>query len=439
MTYMVARFDLDETRRVPNTPRITPKGVVLPVDFPFVVDDQTGEAPEPILLHLRNKFYSPAMRGPRWPLKNSADAAAADLKAWWINLASKGRRWDNVNDRFLAEYLTDLRSDVSGHTLNYVSDATFRRRLSTISEFYKFAVSRWALTTYPSIVNARMISDSDSSGRSKMNIEQTDSDPHPIEDKHVDLIAEALGPLPDVREEKQSSRNRLAFELGLNVGLRIDEIVNLRASMFIAPAGDDPDTALRLRITHTKGLRPRTVYFPNDVVRQIKHYIGNEREGCLAAARRTWLKGSQKPPLQLLLNQADAGANAGKKVRTATIEEAFSHAVAAVGIPPTERHVAKNTEFERVDFFPRYVFHDTRHTYALWTFESFASAPATKMNGAPRFDEAIAYVQRRLGHRHSDTTKKVYLDVFSDLATTAIERLMQDYRRRRTAVLGGRR
>ncbi len=413
MTFVVQRFDLDQTPRTSNTPRQTPEGSLLPVGFPFVIDYETGELAEPVLLHLAGKFNAADCyaRG-AWVKRRSADAAAADLKAWWITLKVKDRGWDDVDDQFLSLYLRDLRTRLSPATKDFLSDATVNRRFASISEFYRDAALRHDLAKVPSCANAKILV-RQHGGRAAAWIAQTDAEPHPMEIDDLNAIAVELGPEPLAAKKGQFSRDRLAFEIAVQTGMRIDEILNLRAATFEhIEIDDDLDMSFELLLRHTKGLRKRTVYFAHRLVREIQCYISGERKRAITQAEGTWLRDKRNAaPTKLLLNREDAGPNAGKVVRAATIEAAFNLALASLPVPLIrEKLVAEGTKHERLVVVPKHVFHDCRHTYAHELY----------LSQVGRHSDPIRVVQIHLGHRSKDVTEGVYLDVFEALSSEGL-------------------
>ena len=432
MSLTIERFDVDETPRVRNTARRTPIGATLPVDFPFLVDEESGEIVEPVLLHMAHKFWGhDAVKGGRWRYRQSADAAANDLKDWWDHLEVRGVSWNNVSDRELANYLKGLRETISGHTGDFLADATFARRCSSLETFHVFATGRWPAFRFPSMSRGAIIAGV--SGRGPRS-HRSEGDPHPLPPAAVNLIAAQLGPLPSEREAGESSRSRLAFELGLNAGLRVDEITKLRADiieqMSASGADDDP---VDLKITLSKGLVGRTVFLPTWLVREAKLYIGGERAESVAAARERWLKAPHREPPNLLLNRPDAPLDCGKQTSTDTIDKAFHAACLASGLT-TEKVIAEGSSEEAHQTVPRHVFHDTRHTYAYWTYLGLIEQDDDERMRR----EPWLFIQSRLGHADVATTIGTYLKVFDELGDKVLASLGRYFRNARTLLAADR-
>lgn len=418
MYLTIERFDLDPSVREPNTARATPASAPFPTDFPFVVDDDTQEIVEPIALFLASKFNNDAcFRNGTWTKMRSARAAAEDLKVWWHFLSSTGSgQWDDVGDRVLASYLRTLLRTRSEKTGRHLDAGTIRRHCASIDAFYEYARLKWPGATFPSVNSAKVLAGF-GVGRTG---HETDRLPRPISETSVRAINSALGPLPTSRLPKQSSRSRLAFAIAVQVGLRIDEILHLRADTFdrMSPSPADGMKASVLRIQKTKGLVPRDVHFPNWLILELKHYIQHERAESLQHGRRTWLRDAKDEPWQLLLNRPDArGRNAGKSATADSIEADFNSAVKGLGLMMPTTNMEGTASKVNVDE-PRHVFHDGRHTYAHWTFSGL-------LTRGHKIEGAWLLLRNRLGHKNVRTTIDTYLRAFSELDEGASDLLVE--------------
>jgi integrase len=416
MDLTVARFDLDDRVRVRNTSRSTPRSATLPTGFPFLADYETGEVLEPALIFLADTHYGPAsIQEGAWIRRHSADAAANDLRDWFTFLHEKGRDWDDVSERFMAQYLKSLKIDVSDATEDFLAMNTLQRRCSSIDEFHRFARDRWPSGKFPNTASARRIAGLGRIGRRQSG----DDNAQPIDRENVELISERLGPLPRDRAEiGGSSKTRLAYEIGLTVGMRIDEVLNLRADDFanMDPEGR-PNQVRTLMLVKTKGLVPREAYFPLSLVWQIQDYIAHERADSAARGEKALSAAGVKNPPNLLLNQPDAKGNAGKALRANTVQAEFTAAVRALKIT-RRRRKAIGTDNERVVHEPRHSFHDTRHTFAYWKYLSFVE----QGHKTPWIE-----IRDLLGHAQLQTTVDVYLKAFNALGAETLEHLAASF------------
>lgn len=418
MDLTIERFDLDPSVREPNTPRETLGDAPFPTDFPFIVDDDTQQVVEPLALFLSNKFNSNSCfkRG-TWTKRESAQAAAADLKVWWefLNEQCLGQ-WDDVSDRVLAAYLKVLQRSPSAKTGRHLEPITIKRHCASIDGFNNFARVKWPAGNFPSMDAAKILA-----GLSTFReAHSSDRLPRPLSEANVHAVNRELGPLPSARRSGQSSRSRLAFTVAVQVGLRIDEILNLPVDVFarmeISPA--DRMKATILRIEKTKGLVSRDVYFPNWLILELQQYIREERAESLARGRRTWILTAEDEPWQLLLNRPDApGRNAGKATTADSIENDFNAAMKRLNlvVPQT---VMEGTASETTVEVVRHVFHDGRHTYAHWTFSGL-------LKQGNKVQAAWLLLRNRLGHKHEKTTIDTYLRAFSEIDESAVDLLVE--------------
>lgn len=416
MDLTIARFDLDDRVRARNTSRATPRNSVLPTGFPFLADYETGDVVEPALIFLADTHCGPAsIKEGAWIRRNSADAAANDLRDWFTFLHERGRDWNDVTERFLAKYLKALKIDVSDATDDFLATSTLQRRCSSIDEFHRFARDRWPSGKFPSTSSARRLAGLGRLGRRPTG----DDNAQPIDRENVELIAERLGPLPSDRTaDGGSSKVRLAFEIGLTVGMRIDEIMNLRAGDFEAMNSEGrPHEVRTLELVKTKGLVTRPAHFPLSLVWEIQDYIANERAQSAARGEKALRAAAVKIPPNLLLNQPDAKGNAGKALRAKTVQEEFTAAMRDLGIT-RRRRKAIGTDNERVVREPRHSFHDTRHTFAYWKYLSFVE----QGHKTPWIE-----IRDLLGHAHLQTTVDVYLKTFNALGAETLEQLATSF------------
>ena len=419
MELTIERFDLDPSAREPNTVRRTPTGAPFPTDFPFVVDTDEERVVEPIALHLANKFNgNQAYLGALWTKANSADAAAADLKAWWAFIHEHPAKpaWDDISDRVLAAYLQALTRAPSDYTQDFLKPETIKRHCSSIDAFNDFARVRWPDGRFPSMDAAKILAGVN--GRRKEH--PTDEVPHPLTKEHVRAVNEKLGPMPSQLKKGQSSRLRLAWALAVHTGMRIDEIMNLPAALFsrlqIDAARPMKATVLELQIT--KGLVRRDIHFPNWLVLEMQAYIRGERTESLDRGRRLWIKTAEEEPRELLLNHPDApGRNAGKTLTADTVEAAFNKAMKDLKIL-VPRQVMTGTDKADIVDMPRHVFHDGRHTFAHWTFGGM-------LDDGHRVEAAWMLLKLRLGHSHVKTTIDTYLKAFSEVPESTVDKLVE--------------
>lgn len=444
MTLRIARFDLDETPRERNTARPRPVWSPLPIDFPFLVDDTTGEVFEPALAFLMHKCTgAKAYRQRRWTQRNTADAYAADLKDWLATVASSPLQWHQADDELVDEYLLGMRFALSSHTTDHLKDSTIGRRRSALNEFHRFARRRYGhkqlpVATTRSLRNVPRDADGDETFDS-FELARYDANPRPIPDAEIPRLLEELGPRPDGREDwvrrhprpsgrlpYGSSRTRLAAEISVAMGLRVDEVVHLRASVIegFDTNGRDPDDNIEFELNVTKGLVRRTVYLPVWLADLLKQYIAGERNEAISAARRSWLGSKAKPPPNLFLNSPAAGRNAGKRTTSKQLDADLHAAVMRLDLTIRDTKAQDTPEEHEVEV-AAHSWHDWRHTFAyilyrdgMGELDGFQE-PALER----RFEDVVQNIRLRLGHQHVETTINIYLRVFNREGEKALARM----------------
>jgi integrase/recombinase XerC len=310
---------------------------------------------------------------------------------------------------------------------------TPRRRVSTVEGLYQWAREK---NIYDGLLPGNALlwpigtdsSNEATPSRSRVTVHlgaEDDEPVHVMEFQQAKAIMAELGPLPrevvanrenvkfDSVEtaiqalglDESSSRDRLAAEYGLNSGLRISEIHQLNWTRF---SGYNAETIIennnyRFRIIG-KGRKKRMVDIPGWLILETLCYIEFERKLIVASV------GEKVNTPALLLNPLSVGKHKGKRVSVRTLERQFADACINTGNCELRERVEikqRGADIERKTFnkmIPLFVFHDLRHTYAIWTY--YVRIRHEK--------EPWLYIQARLGHAFLMTTMNKYLKVAGD-------------------------
>lgn len=403
----------------------------LPRGYSYVVDDQLSTSIEPILLWLSSAY--PPKRGMWRPA--TVEAAAYDLCDWWRFLAHESRQWDEVTSDDLAAYRDGLLAAVSVRQRKAFDPRTIGRRVRAVGAFYEWAarhgyflgdpISPKKLQTVARSIDHDALAHTGATTYRGVHTlvprQGRDADERlsPLTSVEWRDVAAALGPLPSQQStHKGLSRDRLASEVSLWTGMRVDEVAGLTVHQILDLACAPLDTSMAvIELTRTKGLRRRKVLLPHHVVKELIAYIDGEREEAVAVARRYGLK---KAPIALFVNGCGARNHAGRPIKPYTLSESFRRAVEAVGLRRRVQRVDPYTREEFVSQVPAHTFHDLRHTFAVFLYQ----AEVASGNAEP-----WKIVQARLGHKHLKTTMDTYLrivDIFRIKANDVVYRFLRE-------------
>lgn len=415
---VVERFDLDETPREPNVEVPSPAWWPLPLGFPFVVDTGREEVIAPVLQFLASRHAAPGAFGSgRWTKYNSASAEANDLRDWWEFVRVSGLPWHEATQEMVDGYLMSMSVGISGATQDFYSPETIKRRKSTLASFHKWGRRQgYGDLPIPDRAPSDIFQPDETEKLTRTEkLHRYDANPQPLDPEIIPKVLDQLGPNVgrSSASNQRSCRSRLAFEIALTVGLRVDEVVNLTAARFEAmqTEGMRDEEVIVERLTRTKGLVPRPVHWPVYLIRSIQTYISTERNRAIAAARNSWLKPGIVPPRKLLLNLPSAGRNAGKATSAETLESDLALAMEALGLTRL-RVRAEGTPDETITREPKHTFHDGRHTFAYLIYTD------ARNRGDP---SPVQIVRLRLGHQDVNTTMNIYLRVFNTIGGVALD------------------
>lgn len=419
----------------------------LPEGFPFLVveSDEGIEIQEHALLYLYEKFVRG--QGRRSWKKNTAEAYAYDLRDWFAFLEAcddksdgsrnVGKAWDAATEDDYIAYRDALQDAVSPHTRQYLSHSTIRRRQSTVENFYKEAQRRdWYVGAFLKTSEFKKgrirPADRDAmvhlrAGRDAMRevspyVEEIGDTGvvDPLSTAEWRAIQRELGPLPSEPEENFCpSRDRLACEISVTTGLRVDEaasltvhhILKLNVDYLLLSEEDREYGYLKLYITKTKRLKPRNVLVPCYLIPELIRYIDVERKASVVARKAYSAKHGKryKEPDFLFVNHAYPLQHAGNAIQPASLSHAFRQACKAAGVMKTvqEIHAVEDDEGNetKVSVLRRsaaHCYHDLRHTFAVTMYFNEVDN---------RNPEPWLPIKELLGHASVETTRDIYLKV----------------------------
>jgi site-specific recombinase XerD len=403
--------------------------------FPLLVDDETGEVNEPVLLFLWSEHV--AANGSF--CDNTVWSYGEDLKDWFRFLDTINVKWTNARLTHIDSYSAVMERTKSPHTGKVYASATINRRLATVNSFYAWARADGFVASIPLVQPDSLKKDLSGKAppapKKAMNdfvlgpafsaLEDKGFSRHALKRKTVDVKASdedddsgvvkvllpkqsadlfaALGPKPSqnvgqlqtqpdealyATVSKVSSRDRLASEISYHTGVRIDENKRLKVGQFTKLNIEGLDAGADVKIIVVgKGSKKRTIDFPVFLIAEIQLYIRTERR--LAAATKGPLRNTQ----QLLVNGFPTGKrHAGNPTSVRTIQRCFASACLRAGLTMSQVETPEK-------LIPAFWFHCLRHTYAVVTYYTRKRIDA----------EPWKYIQEQLGHRYVTTTQSKYL------------------------------
>ena len=271
------------------------------------------------------------------PVKNTLNAYAYDLKEWFEYLDEFGLAWNELLSRDVAGFAKVMRATISPETGRNYATRTIDRRVSTVVSLYKWAIRSQYKTAFSEDVIEEI---------EKVISERNDLwlDLDADEQQHVSLIQptqarsilQCAGPTPREMRPKEflrqcsekprlndlvalgSSRNRLAMDIALGVGLRISEVCGLKLKEFQAFLSREPmaETQVVQIAVKGKGSKTRSVDFSGSLINEIVEYVKSERAGILLITGR-------HDTTELLVNRFAARKYAGARTTVRTLESAF--------------------------------------------------------------------------------------------------------------------
>lgn len=365
----------------------------------------------------------------------TVEAAAYDLCDWWRFLGHEGRQWDEATSDDLAAYRDGLLGTVCFRQKKAYDPKTIGRRLRAVGAFYEWAarhgyfhgevISPKTLKMFVRRIDQDALAHAGSTMYRSVHAlaprQSSDADERvsPLTTGEWRDVAAALGPLPSQQGAHAGlSRDRLASEISLWTGMRVDEVAGLTVHQILGLSGADLGASMAvIELTRTKGLRRRKALLPQHLITELVAYIDGEREDAIAVARRY---GVMKAPTALFVNGRDARNHAGQAVQPYTLSESFRRAVAIAGLKRRVEKIDPLTKKEFVSEVPAHTFHDLRHTFAVFLYQ----AEVASGNAEP-----WKIVQARLGHKHLKTTTDIYLrivDIFRIKANDAVYHFLRE-------------
>ena len=335
--------------------------------------------------------------------KETCVAYAYDLRSWFEFLAMEQTSWSDVTQATAETFVDDMvRAQLAdddahpdegaastGSSSNDASlrpglaQATIKRRIATLSSFY-----RHALSTDKVPFSAR--TGYKTGGRPLELV-------RPIPLENLETFVECLGTRPSQWKGFGTSRLWCCAILALVAGLRRIEVCGLDVDQILALRIDPRDRmashGVSLRVT--KGGRQRPILLPTWLVTELLAYIEGER------GASTSPDGSVQP---LFVNHAHARRAPGSRLAPSTLSLDFRNAMVAADM----RRMHLGFKYGTGASSKLHTFHDLRHTCACLLYFTYSDSQNPWLE-----------VQNRLGHRLLRTTTEVYLRHINEVGARA--------------------
>lgn len=390
-------------------------GAALPPGFPYIVDELSGKLFEAALVFMATRHVSDEGTFPN----NTVEAYTADILDWVRFCTRFNIPWNKATWADLSRYVSSMER-VSPHHRRRYREGTKTRRLVPITQLYKWAPLNLPHvcadpphgTLFDTKVTAEFLDARRRKLRSRVQVGKDYVDdqelPNVMQSNEVENVLKAIGPAPraegckEDEETAVSSVGHLGMECGLQAGLRVGEVVNLRVRLFrnYLNAKIVPSAYYRIGDFRRKGGKMKSVRIHGVLLQKIVNYIKRER---------AWVMRGVKVDHGVLLVHKQ-GQHKGEPLRSGTLQRRFAKACIAAGVTGTATKLSApdgdwSNPVVDEELCARYTFHDLRHTFAVWRYYARVQDGDT---------EPWKHIQEELGHEDVTTTKKIYLKVTQD-------------------------
>lgn len=323
-------------------------------------------------------------------------AAAQALQVWFQYLQAKGLDWREAHASDRIEFRDDFLTAYSSRTGEVYSPSTVASRMIIVREFYIFARKNF---DYHGDIGLSADEDTREADDPDLPRFWPNERVSPFTVKSLRLVINYAGPRASESKngkKQKSCRNRLIFDLGWVVGLRVSEIRNLTTLQFLSltPDFDYPNVDQQLTILR-KGAKVCVVAIPNWLIVDVLAYIDGERNSTILAARID----SKKTSSRLFLGELGSNTQ-GRPLSINGMQKMVERICFAVGLVEVYEYMDVEKGETLVKKRSKHNVHDLRHTYAVLTYHTELE------NGNP---EPWKKIQSQLGHEHMQTTIDYYL------------------------------
>lgn len=344
-------------------------GYPIPDDFPIPVSDEMGILEAPLLYLL-----DVARRG-RVASQRTVNTYAEHLLDYFDALEQTGIDWRHATLDTIAAYRDRMAGQISPHTGRLYARSTVNARLRTVERFYHHARRRGWIDQVP-FTHEEVSAASHNTMLAHLDTSPTTQTANAMTLREVGT--EIPQPVPSKTLRAYMAAADRPYDLiaawMLATGMRAMEVAALSPEMIPDKSGPTGDEVDRIRLTVTKGGKPRTVFPPRRLTIWTDRYAAEERPRIIKRARQR--NPGYKTPSQLFLTRS------GAPVYTRRIVEEVSKTFTRVGAPEVTSHWL-------------------RHTYAMTMLTSLQRQAANNGDLNP-----LLVLRDLLGHSNIATTSK---------------------------------
>lgn len=376
----------------------------IPQGFRFLVTEQM-QLIEPANLFL----YETCVVNGRVRSADTQKTYAEALYDWFQACEDNDWGWNDITKQEILLYRNRMLGNPSPHTGDPYKLRTINARVGTVCRFYKYMFAQGLINelpfSYRQVIAPRSYG-SNSFAHTDRNagivtangllLKTPTPEIRAIAIPDLRRILQKLGP-ESIRDpsDPRKSRNRLLTETSVTSGMRRLEVAALLVNQ--VPTADRNNEAFeKIRITITKGSKPRAVYLPHETIVRLNWYIKLERAKVVSEAKKRARRmgHAYQEPAALFLNDD------GTPITRERITRIFSEAAEVAGVGHAD-------------------FHGLRHTFAITMYKALKRHEP----------EPWKPLQILLGHENLSTTINIYLkavEVDEALVTDCVEALYNE-------------
>ena len=299
--------------------------------------------------------------------KNSWKSYAQAISMYFRFLDAAGIEWKNATYDTLLKYYRARRNPMDP-SLDQVSSRTWKMDLTAIKCLYKWALENAVIANLPFSLEETNFNN----GFYETTIESTGLEERTrqkdIQFIHIKDFKDKL--LPALQESRNGVRNTALCLLLISTGLRISEAGNLKLSSL--PDPDASKYAGRKTCVMSilgKGKKRRSIRIPKHVLRELYHYIDNERMDSVSRFLKA-NKSKKRAPDYVFLSESGRQISiramqklitvGGRKAGIYAHPHIFRHSFAIFQLSAMIRSTVHNKDIDMGGDMERYrtIFHD---------------------------------------------------------------------------------